>query len=95
MTYRTAAFWLLMDDPVRPGAILGIGSNAAFRILRPGDTLPWREFRGAIQRTDRVNGVAFDAPRRIVITGSREGNLNVYRILGDASSPDIAPSDQL
>ncbi|MBI5502294.1 MAG: hypothetical protein HY907_18770 [Deltaproteobacteria bacterium] len=95
VTGPAVAFLRLADDPVRAGGFLGVGSNGVFRIVRRGDTLPWREFPGSARRGDQLVDAVVDGSRRVVFTGSRGGWLLLHEIRGDADSPDIVLADQL
>ncbi|MBI5487501.1 MAG: hypothetical protein HY905_09225 [Deltaproteobacteria bacterium] len=95
VTGPAVAFLRLADDPVRPGGFLGVGSSGTFRLVRRGDTMPWREFPGAARRGDQLVDAVVDGPLHLVLTGSRGGQLLLYEIRGDADSPDIVLADRL
>lgn len=91
----SVAFLAIVPFPGIEGGFAGIASSHTFRVLRKGDTMPWREFEGAVSWGDQFLSAAAAATAPIVLTGSRAGRLAIYRFEGGAVSPSVVLSDQL
>jgi hypothetical protein len=95
VTGPSVAFLAVVAFPAIEGAFAGIGSDHGFRIVRNGDTMPWREFQGVVPRGDSFVSAVGHPASSIVLTGSRAGRLAIYRFEGGATSPDVVLADQL
>mgnify|MGYP000170984007 CR=1 FL=1 len=94
VTGPAVAFLAIVPFPGIDGGFAGIASSHTFRVLRKGDSMPWREFEGAVSWGDQFLCAA-PAAAPIVLTGSRAGRLAIYRFEGGAVSPGVVLSDQL
>jgi len=91
----SVAFLAIVPFPGLDGGFAGIAASHTFRVLRKGDTMPWREFEGAVSWGDQFLCAAPAVAAPIVLTGSRAGRLAIYRFEGGAVSPGVVLSDQL
>jgi hypothetical protein len=66
-----------------------------FRLFRPRDTLPWREFAGAGERSDSMSALAAGPDGSFYVVGGRQGQLRLYAARPDPTAPDIRIVDHL
>ena len=88
-------FVALAPYPGIDAGFVGITFHEQFRLFRPNDILPWREFSGSARRADSVGAFAAAAGADLYVVGGRNGQLRLYEPAADPSSPDIRIQDHL
>jgi hypothetical protein len=90
-----APFFALARYPGLAGGFAGITLDEHFRLFRPRDTLPWREFAGAGERNDSMSALAAGPDGSFYVVGGRQGQLRLYAARPDPTAPDIRIVDHL
>jgi hypothetical protein len=90
-----AGFVALTVYPGIEGGFLGITVEERFRLFRPGDGLPWREFDGSRTRGEGIGAFAASGPAGLALIGTRLGRLRLYGFAPDPQMPDVRLLDRL
>jgi hypothetical protein len=90
-----APFFALAPYPGLPGGFVGVTLDERFRLFRPRDTLPWREFAGASERNDSMSALDSGPQGSFYVVGGRQGQLRLYEAQPDPTAPDVRIRDHL